>query len=513
MTVQSVGGGFPKSRSAAWLAPLVPVAIASLALSALVYYHVCGNGLGDSASALQLLIVGIYRSVGFVPSFLFFLLALTWGSIWFLTGRIQDPAKRLLHLLGLTLVLAIWVNLQPGEGPVPLGRGTIGAWIAGRMLPLFGHLLSTLLVAPVALATLVLATDFFFYRYFEELGTGHKRADAGPSLAGELGVETAVPEEFKGLAERTRDLVPAPAASGSSAGDVVSAEAAASEPSTAWRTMRAERAALSDSTERWAARRAAEDAASLAAFEADLAEDETGSEPEPADDEAPAVVIGPPPRTAPEQAEEEAATIIDATEAAETEEAEEAEERADAQPMAIDEDEDEQEEDERGGDGPEVITPPPRPGSRTVAEPEAQGVSLDEQWSLDLQETESAGEGADPRAAHEDAGEDETAEPEVVEERDEEEEPTVTIPRPAEPVRQRRLFRDPSIDEGLVREATDLVLESGRANAAHLQRRLRIDYEQAVELLGILAQRGVIHLEAGANQGRLLGDGSGTPVS
>jgi len=245
----------------------------------------------------------------------------------------------------------------------------------------------------------------------------------------------------------------------------------------------------------------------LAAFEADLEEDETGTEP--ADDEAPAVVIGPP-RAAPEQADEEATTIIDATEAAETEEADEAA----AQTLAIDEDEDEQEEDERGGDGPEVITPPPRPGSRTVAEPEPQGVSLDEQWSLDLQETETTGEGADPRAAH-DTVEDETAESEVVEavEEREEEEPTVTIPRPAEPVRQRRLFRDPSIDEGLVQEATDLVLESGRANAAHLQRRLRIDYEQAVELLGILAQRGVIHLEAGANQGRLLGDGSGAPVS
>jgi hypothetical protein len=293
-----------------------------------------------------------------------------------------------------------------------------------------------------------------------------------------------VTEQFKGLA--ARETMTAPIAS--------TAVELDEPPPITRRSLRAERAAREESD--WVAALRAEEQASRAAFEADLAADEAEAE----EDEAPAVVIGPPPRDVQVEAEEPV------EEAAEEEARPEvAEDREGV--WAIEEDEDEDGDGPEDEGGPDVITPPPRPGSVVVPEAsDAPGVSMDEQWSLDLQPS------AESEAERETQGSIEDEAEEVAAATDEpgDEEPTVTIPRPAEPVRQRRLFRDPSIDEALVQEATELVLESGRASATHLQRRLRIDYELAKELLGILAQRGLIELEAGAAQGRIVGDGSST---
>ena len=85
-----------------------------------------------------------------------------------------------------------------------------------------------------------------------------------------------------------------------------------------------------------------------------------------------------------------------------------------------------------------------------------------------------------------------------------EDEPIVTIPRP-EPGRQQRLFAA-EVDEDTIAEAVEMVTSSGRASASQLQRRLRIDYEQAMELLAVLAARGVIELGEGESQGRVLVD-------
>jgi DNA segregation ATPase FtsK/SpoIIIE-like protein len=81
-------------------------------------------------------------------------------------------------------------------------------------------------------------------------------------------------------------------------------------------------------------------------------------------------------------------------------------------------------------------------------------------------------------------------------------EPVVAIPRPAEGVRQQRLFVT-TVDEGLVREAVELVTSTRRASVALLQRKLQIDFEQAMEVLAVLARRGVIDLAAGETQGRV----------
>lgn len=93
-------------------------------------------------------------------------------------------------------------------------------------------------------------------------------------------------------------------------------------------------------------------------------------------------------------------------------------------------------------------------------------------------------------------------------------EPLVAIPRPdvlvgrpphVEPeVRQQDLFAT-RVDEALVQEAIDVVIGARRASVSFLQRKLRIDYDTASQVLAELASRGVIALEGDATQGRVLG--------
>ncbi|MEQ1635003.1 MAG: DNA translocase FtsK, partial [Planctomycetota bacterium] len=83
-------------------------------------------------------------------------------------------------------------------------------------------------------------------------------------------------------------------------------------------------------------------------------------------------------------------------------------------------------------------------------------------------------------------------------------EPVVAIPRPAEGPRQQSLFLS-TLDDALVREAIDIIESSRRASAALLQRKLRIDHDQAKELLALLAHRGLLELAADGTQGRVLG--------
>src|SRR5262245_62156665 len=183
MTVNTLGRDLQsgKARAAAWLPPLVPFAIATFALSALVSYHLRADGAPDSRTLLQWGIIGLYQFVGFVPSFLFFLLVLSWSSIWFFTGRLDRPGPLLLRLLGLTLALAIWVNLRADAGEAPPHAGALGAWIGTRMVSALGVVLSTLLVAPLTLVSLLLATDYFFISYFVGLGSSRAASDEDAS--------------------------------------------------------------------------------------------------------------------------------------------------------------------------------------------------------------------------------------------------------------------------------------------------------------------------------------------
>jgi hypothetical protein len=82
------------------------------------------------------------------------------------------------------------------------------------------------------------------------------------------------------------------------------------------------------------------------------------------------------------------------------------------------------------------------------------------------------------------------------------EEPVMSIPRPAEPPRQMSLF-GASMDESLLREALAICESSRRASATLLQRKLRIDYEQACVVLAQLAQRGMVELEEDGTQARI----------
>jgi hypothetical protein len=397
MTAHTLGVEFQdrRPRSVVWLLPLVACAIAVFALSALVYYHVRQDAMGEARSTLQLAVVGVYRGIGFVPAFLFFLLTLTWGSIWFLTGRIERPGMRGLRLVGLTLALAILVNLRADGAAALPHSGAIGGFIASRMLHVFGYVVSTLVVAPAALAALLLATDFFFYRYFEELGAGKRRAvPATGSLDGERGVETAVTEHLKGLAQRPQ----------------ATAEATAPAPDTVPYEPRRVRG---DSARRWA----------------------------------------------------------------------EARERARAQ--AEDEEEVEAEVDRTAAEEPAWAGSP-----AAAPEPDAVLPARDDNEFGDGIELNTFDEGNASEAGAGDMAD---------------EEPVVPIPRPTETATQRRLFPEP-VDEDLVRDAESLILESGRASASQLERRLRISYEHAMQLLSILAERGLIEIDAGAAQGRVIGD-------
>src|SRR5262245_54675622 len=221
MTVNTLGSKATEGGSrAAWLWPLVPVAVAAFSLSALVAYHVRADGRLGERSLPQAAIIGLYEFLGFVPSFLFFLLVLAWSTIWLVTGKLERPGTRVVRLLGLTLALAIWVNLRADTGePLP-HSGALGTWIGGRMVSALGTVLSTLLVAPLTLVSLLLATDYFFISYFEGLGNrgGDERGRAArrTAEAPEAGVEIDVTEHFKGLsallAPERRPRAPAPAA-------------------------------------------------------------------------------------------------------------------------------------------------------------------------------------------------------------------------------------------------------------------------------------------------------------
>jgi hypothetical protein len=81
-------------------------------------------------------------------------------------------------------------------------------------------------------------------------------------------------------------------------------------------------------------------------------------------------------------------------------------------------------------------------------------------------------------------------------------EPVMSIPRPVEPPRQMSLF-GASMDESLLSEALEICETSRRASATLLQRKLRIDYEQACVVLAQLAQRGVVELEDDGTQARI----------
>lgn len=579
MTVNTLGGDLAggKARAAAWLPPLVPIAIATFALSALVSYHLRTDGGGDSRSLLQWTIIGIYQFVGFVPSFLFFLLVLSWSSIWFVTGKLERPGALLVRLLGLTLALAIWVNLRVDTGEVLPHSGALGAWIGGSLVSVLGTVISTLLVAPLTLVSLLLATDYFFISYFEGLGAARTQpATAGRQVSsrgsstgtrsgagGELGVEDDVTEQFKSLARVFTQ--PGPTGSGGRAempvgqaplGDLVAIddleaairsmeEPESSDQSESRRLSHFERRQLAAAR---GATTAGDDASELedqdaaGDSEAGDSEVETAAASSPrhedaGDDEftiaAAAFASGA------DRAGDEAIGMTAAAALGGPEQAED----VDAEPVA------------RGwlapladaGEGSELpASPEPASGtsapggdatpdaaadddiavgttssvaqsSITTSSVTTSGVEGDDDADADVVEASEDDDGEGLVVADDDAEDDadfDAIHAAAVEPREEimpiepveaevgADERIVAIPRPAEGARQQRLFVS-GLDESLVREAIEIVQSSRRASAALLQRKLRIEFEQAVELLALLAHRGMIELTEDGTHGRV----------
>jgi hypothetical protein len=541
MTAQTVGGdlfdGRQRTASALW--PLVPVGVAVFALSALVFYHLHQDGQ-PAETILQSVIVSLYRGLGFMPAFMFFLLVLTWGSIWFLTGKLERPWARLGCLCSFALALAIWMNLRSDSLAASPYTGHIGDWVASRMVGVLGYVFSTLLVGLVAIAAFWLATDGFFYRYIDEAWLQQGHSDA---LEREHGVEPAASEHLKSLAgsttARTTSVTPVEEAAAVTAAFAELQRAmepldAAAPPS----RLHAPDAALAPQRRSWRERQqdSPDDAATAPAIEASALPPAPEIEVEAAAEarsEAEAAVVEPEP----------VETEPDSSEPVETGSVESGFEAVGDRARELDDDRATQAELPWSGASTGGIehaiedadeddnVPPSRRPLAPLAEADDEAAPVDEvaeplerAEALDLGETEVVIRAAEPEAEPTPPVAEPAAAPEPIvsvdaappiargeraddDERDSampSDEPLVDIPRPPEGRRQRRLFQEPSMDQALVRDAIELVTSSRRASAAYLQRKLRIEFSQAMDLLLLLARRGVIEIGEGETQGRVL---------
>lgn len=175
-----------------WALPLCPIAASMFCLSALVYYHTVLQGTGEAWGFFQGIVVGLYRWVGFVPTFMFWLLVFAWCSVWFVTGRFERAWTRLGWMAAFAVSLAVLVNLGTDGLAPPPHAGVIGTFLAVRLVSVLGVVFSALLALGAAMASLFLATDFLFYRYFEAMARGRG--------ASEQGVEPEATEAFRELA-------------------------------------------------------------------------------------------------------------------------------------------------------------------------------------------------------------------------------------------------------------------------------------------------------------------------
>ena len=461
MTVNTLGTHEQdrSSRTAAeWLWPLLPIGVSVFFLSSLIYYHVRHDAI-EVRSVLQVAVAGVYRIAGFAPAVLCFLLALTWSSIWFATGQLERPVSRVLRLLAMTLMLGVFLNVGDGGRSWHPHKGELGAWFAGHLLEAFGYLPSLVLVWAVTFASLLLATDFFFSESFERLR--QRPADAG--------VEVAVTDHLRGLGQSGAATVPEPAqgmgfaaaakpaAPLATAGELAAAAGLAREPGAAAPEEPVAEAEPRRPTysERRARRAEPVDERPFEPVEGEGADrsefPDTDETEDTAEIEGSATATG------------EAAMASEQTEPdAGTSAADEIGAAAMADMSADDGDADDSDLFVGGSAVREAVTddlPGVQPGDAGSEEPLVQIPRMDV-----------------PPAFRE---------------------PTAPETRAAEEPperaggRQQELFAA-GIDERLVQEAIELVTSTRRASATLLQRKLRIDYARAVDLLGELAARGLV---------------------
>ena len=188
MGAQPVSLRKPSRMRFEWALPLVPVALAVFFVSSLSCYHVeWSNSPFGGDTMLQQLVVSVYRFFGFVPAMMFSVMVLVWGSIGFLTGKVDRPLSRFLRILAFVVSLSLVVNLGSAAH-----SGWLGKTLAVPLDAVFGGALSTLLAAVAALGSLMLATDFLFYRYFDSLGAKASTPSTGSAEGAELS-ETVSP--------------------------------------------------------------------------------------------------------------------------------------------------------------------------------------------------------------------------------------------------------------------------------------------------------------------------------
>lgn len=508
------------SRTAAeWLWPLLPIGVAVFCLSALIYYHVQYDVV-QVRSAMQVVVAAIYQAIGFAPAVMFFLLLLTWSSIWFVTGRLDRPLMRIGRLLAMAVMLGVFLNLGDGGVSAAVHKGAVGAWLAGCLVAAIGYYPSIVLVWAVTFASLLLATDFFFSDSFERLRQRPRT---------ETGVETSVTDHLRGLGSLTPPIAePVPPVRPAPGDDAAVAVAAAPELDFL-RALEAEEVAAADAPAASAEpepafeprrrrsyfdrRRESEVEAATDAGPAELDDEE----PTPGDlDVTMAAEWGP---AAELGAELDAEANDPATDAdVEVDAAMFAAQRpavaadapadrahADEPEPALAEHDDEPEVAER----PEhaaareasaaAAEAPEPPEDAEVRPPEPTYVAIEPPPAPDEDEDAGAGDADD---------EPESAVSIPRPERSPGERPLPTPPRvPARredaPARQQKLFAA-DVDDELVAEAIELARGQSRVTATLLQRRLRIDYQQAMDVLAQLGARGVVELEPDASQGRVV---------
>lgn len=484
----------PTRTAAEWLWALLPIGLSIFCVSALGYYHLYHDRL-EVASALQVAIAALYRTFGFAPSCMFFLLLLMWSSLWFHAGKIDRPTSRIARLFAMAVLLGVFMNLGDGTVSPAFHKGELGRWLAERLVGAFTYYPSLVLVFVATLGSLLLATDYFFADRFEALRSRPEAPDSG--------VETAVTDHLKGLAGAAAGAAGSPAeasfvaagpavepASGGSAGgfeavadDEVEVEPLVDSPIDEVPT----RSRRQSYFERRFERELPPAAGGVPESRAEDAWVPTGPDAQEIPDPeaevlaAPARATGPAPQPVEEPPAEPAPVV-----AAPTHQSTLPFAASVVDPVA-----------ESAMESPEPSLPPATIEPLPLVEPVAP-----------LAEFPAAAGSPDPASASDHVVDAAASEPPAP---DAEPEPIVAIPRP-EPVaeaaprdaaRQQSLFA-PAVDEALVTEAIEVVTTWRRASATFLQRKLRIDYDLACRVLAELATRRVVELEADSTHGRVL---------
>lgn len=507
----------------------VPLCVSVYSLSALFWFHLRRDSI-EVRSSLQTLYASVYGWFGFSACIVFFLLLLVWTSIWFFAGRVDRPIARLFRLVSVAVMLGVFLSLgkTAADGPT---QGELGFYLAQRLVAAIGYPVSWLFVFLGTVASLLLATDFFFSESFERaFGRGAMAKEPDP--ARDRGVEAVVTEHLKGLAQVSPARPPAPSVD---AVDLAAALAEAAEadgaddpavgtPSPPPATAQQGPAPDPETEPRRYGRRRSYferryDDAPAEAWVPAAPESQEIDNPESSPDgnhdrgavaaADAAAVLGSDANDRRERASLDGDAVEDAIDA------DAVDEEGDA-PIALS---------VPGEDSDEVALAAGDDGDEAELDATAEDVEVDES-ELEDEAADAEADAEDATLAADDLGDDdeeedadeddEDADEDDVEEDGEAEgstpaaETLFAIPRPEAqpesapepavpsadapvPTRQRGLF-GPAFDEDLLAEARSIVLASNRPTAALLRRRLRIGYEEACEVLAELSARGLVDL-------------------